>query len=141
MISFQAEGVKFPIVKRQTYKIWLKTVAQHHQKIIGELNYLFLSDDGLLEYNQSYLNHDTYTDIITFDTSEDENKLEGDIVISVDRVRENAEKFDVTFDIELRRVMAHGVLHLCGFRDKTESDITAIREAENLALTLFPDQP
>lgn len=140
MISFQAEEVKFPISSRQLYKRWLKSLAEKYGKKMGDLNYLFLTDEGLLHYNQSYLQHDTYTDIITFDTSESEQMLEGDILISVDRVADNATKYGVSFEQELRRVMAHGVLHLCGFLDKTEAQSQAMRKAEEEALFLFHDK-
>jgi len=138
MISFQSEDIKFPFTKRQVYKHWLKSLVETYGKQVGELNYLFLTDEGLLYYNQSYLNHDTYTDIITFDTSEEDDLIEGDILISIDRVRENAIHYQVEFETELRRVMSHGVLHLCGFRDKSAEEKHAMREAENRALELFP---
>lgn len=138
MISFQSEDIKFPFTKRQVYKHWLKSLVETYGKRVGELNYLFLTDEGLLYYNQSYLNHDTYTDIITFDTSEEDDLIEGDILISIDRVRENAIHYQVEFETELRRVMSHGVLHLCGFRDKSAEEKHAMREAENRALELFP---
>ncbi len=137
MISFQAEEVKFPFKGKNRYKNWIKTLAGQYQKRVGELNYIFLTDEGLLTYNQTYLNHQTYTDIITFDTSEEDHILAGDIFISVDRIKENAQKFQVSEEKELLRVMAHGVLHLCGFRDKKKTEIEAMRQAEEQAIQLF----
>ena len=96
-----------------------------------ELNYIFLNDEALLKINKEYLNHDTYTDIITFDNSEEKKSIEGDIFISVDRIRENAFMFHVSFETEMIRVMAHGLLHLCGYLDKKKKDIKNMREKEN----------
>jgi rRNA maturation RNase YbeY len=98
---------------------------------LGELSYIFLNDEGLHKINLEYLKHDTYTDIITFDNSEDEDVIEGDIFISVERIAENAKKFKVDFEIELTRVMAHGVLHLCGYLDKKPDDVKLMREMED----------
>ncbi|MCL4162988.1 UNVERIFIED_CONTAM: hypothetical protein GTU68_054667 [Idotea baltica] len=93
-----------------------------------------MSDEGLHKINLEYLNHDTYTDIITFDNSEEEGIIESDIFISIDRVKENAESFKTTFDNELRRVLAHGVLHLCGYKDKSDEDAKLMREMEEASL-------
>jgi rRNA maturation RNase YbeY len=114
-------------------------VAAANKRSIGTLNYCFVSDDELLAMNQHYLRHNTYTDIITFDYSSDEsrkNVVSGEIYISIDRVRENADKFRVPFRTELSRVMAHGLLHLCGLRDKTSADQKKMRNAEEKALSL-----
>jgi len=101
---------------------------------MGDLNYIFMSDEELLKINQQYLNHDTYTDIITFDNSEDEGCIHGDIFISIDRVTENAENFKTEFETELRRVLAHGLLHLCGYKDKSEKEAELMRGMEENAL-------
>jgi probable rRNA maturation factor len=117
--------------------------AQVHHYLDGikkiDLNYIFCDDHYLLEINQKFLNHDTYTDIITFDLSEKENELIGEIYISRERVIENAKKFNVTDLQELHRVVFHGVLHLCGFKDKTAMDKTEMTAAENRCLNLYFD--
>ncbi len=102
------------------------------------INIVFCSDSYLLDINQNYLDHDTFTDIVTFDNSETPGLLESDIFISVDRVRENAKKLGFAFHQELRRVMAHGLLHLLGFKDKTGTDQALMREKENECLAMFP---
>ena len=112
---------------------WIKDAIANEQKILGEINYIFCDDDYLLEKNQTYLNHDTYTDIITFDYSE-ENSVSGDIFISIERLKENACKFAVPFDTELRRVMIHGVLHLIGYKDKSDKEKKLMREKEDFYL-------
>lgn len=112
---------------------WIKEAIANEQKTLGEINYIFCDDDYLLEKNQTYLNHDTYTDIITFDYSE-ENSVSGDIFISIERLKENARKFAVPFDTELRRVMIHGVLHLIGYKDKSDKEKKLMREKEEFYL-------
>ena len=124
------------IPNKTLYKKWIKEMAQQLDKRVGELNFIFCSDDQLLELNQQYLQHDTLTDVITFDYSE-ENFIQGDIFISTERVLENAIEFGVDFNVELRRVMAHGVLHLCGYKDKTKNDSKMMREKENWALSEY----
>ena len=135
-IHFFREDTAFDLRKISGKRKWLKSISDHYTYEIEELNYIFCSDDYLLSINQKYLDHDTYTDIITFDNRETEEKvIESDIFISIDRVKENAEKLGISFDNELARVMAHGLLHLVGFKDKTESEKTKMREAENEALS------
>lgn len=112
---------------------WIKTVITKENKTLGEINYIFCTDEYLLEKNQTFLNHNTYTDIITFDYSE-ENQISGDIFISIERVKENARKFAVEFETELKRVMIHGVLHLIGYNDKSEDEQKLMREKENFYL-------
>lgn len=112
---------------------WIKTVITKENKTLGEINYIFCTDEYLLEKNQTFLNHNTYTDIITFDYSE-ENQISGDIFISIERVKENARKFAVEFETELKRVMIHGVLHLIGYKDKSEDEQKLMREKENYYL-------
>jgi len=111
-------------------------VANSHKKQIEELNYIFCSDSYLHSINLQYLNHDTYTDIITFENSIDKEII-GDIFISIERVAENAFKFKVTKEQELYRIMSHGLLHLCGFKDKKKDDKLKMTEAENKALMVF----
>lgn len=132
-VTFQAENISFPKIKRQTTKNWIKLVAGNHRKKIGEINYLFCTDEKILEVNNKYLSHDFYTDIITFDYSEG-NKISGDIFISLDTVCSNSQKYNTDFMEELHRVIIHGILHLCGIDDKTDIDANNMREAENNAL-------
>lgn len=122
-ISFFSEDIDFILKDKSKIRAWIgETVKAEGFKRIAELNFIFCSDAYLLNINQQYLNHDTYTDIVTFDNSEEENVIAGDIFISVERVRENAEKFGVTERDELHRVIIHGVLHLCGYLDKKKED-------------------
>lgn len=116
---------------------WLNRLAMTEGFRIDGLNYVFCSDDYLLDINRQYLDHDTYTDIITFDNSEAVDAIEGDVFISVERVRENAEQFSADFDSELRRVLAHGLLHLCGYGDKSADEIEQMRRKEDAALALY----
>lgn len=136
MIVFVDGDVPCKVEGRRAIKSWLRSVAEHHGKSLGDLSVVACSDEGLLEYNRKYLDHDTYTDIITFDHSEG-NTLAGDLLISFDRVLENAENQGVVFQQELRRVMVHGVLHLAGLKDKTDAQAQAMRAAEDHALAMF----
>jgi probable rRNA maturation factor len=137
MISFNIEIEKFKITERRKKKKWLNNlIFQENYKLL-ELNYIFLNDESLLKINKEYLNHDTYTDIITFDNSEKNKIIEGDIFISVDRIKENALLFHVSFETEMIRVMAHGLLHLCGYLDKKKKDIRNMREKENYYLEQY----
>ncbi len=131
MINFNIEIEKFKLTEKRKKKRWLNALISRENYKLLELNYIFLNDESLLKINKEYLNHDTYTDIITFDNSEEKLSIEGDIFISVDRIRENASKFQVSFEIEMIRVMAHGLLHLCGYLDKKEKDVRNMREKEN----------
>ena len=136
MIVFVDGDVPCKVEGRRAVKSWLRSVADHHGKTLGDLSVVACSDEELLEYNRKYLDHDTYTDIITFDHSEGDT-LAGDLLISFDRVRENAGSQGVVFQKELRRVMVHGVLHLAGLKDKTDADAQAMRAAEDHALAMF----
>ena len=109
--------IKMPKIKKRNVSAWIKKVAELHGKKVGDLSYLFCSDDHILEVNREYLQHDYYTDIITFDYTE-EDVISGDMVISVDTIATNAEKFNTSFESEFFRVVIHGVLHLCGINDK-----------------------
>ncbi len=136
MITFQKQEVKFRLQGISRLKNWISAVVTKEKKECGNLSFVFMDDQTLLSHNQQFLGHDTYTDIITFDYREGK-QVNGDILISVERVRENAGKFDVAFETELRRVMIHGVLHLCGYKDKKKEDQVVMRKKENAALRLF----
>jgi len=133
MISFHTEELAFQLPEKLKHKQWLKTVAAAEGKKIGELNYVFCTDEYLLKINQDYLQHDTLTDIVTFDNSESANLIEGDIFISFERVVENGAKLN-TSDSELQRVMVHGLLHLCGYKDKAKADKSLMTEKEDYYL-------
>ena len=136
MVVFVDGDVPCRVEGRRSVKSWLRAVAEHHGCTLGDLSIVSCSDEKLLTYNRKYLDHDTYTDIITFDHSE-ATELSGDLLISFERVLENANNQCVVFQEELRRVMAHGLLHLAGFKDKTPADAAAMRQAEDHALALF----
>ena len=136
MIVFVDGDVPCRVERRRDVKRWLAELAQQHGQTLGDLSVVSYSDEGLLAYNRTYLDHDTYTDIITFDHS-DEQVVSGDLLISFERVFENADNEGVTHQNELRRVMAHGVLHLLGFKDKSPEDAQAMRKAEDEALAMF----
>lgn len=135
-ISYHTVQVAFPPIKRRETSQWVKTVADRHGKRVGEIAYIFCNDEEILRVNREYLDHDYYTDIISFDYTE-ENRISGDLFISLDTVRTNAEKYHTSYDEELKRVIIHGVLHLCGFKDKTDEDEKLMREKENEALLLM----
>ena len=135
MISYSAEGVRFPNIKRRDTSAWIKQVAATYGKKIGEVGYLFCDDEHILEVNREYLGHDYYTDIITFDYCEDD-VISGDLVISLDTVRTNAEKFNKEYDEELHRVIIHGILHLCGLNDKGPGERELMEAAEDRALNI-----
>ncbi|WP_062055090.1 rRNA maturation RNase YbeY [Aquimarina longa] len=115
---------------------WISTVILSEKKTEGEISFIICDDEYLLKINQDFLNHDTYTDIISFDTTLG-NQLNGDIFISSERVRENATEFKVSFDEEMRRVLIHGVLHFCGYKDKSEEEAKLMRQKENEKLLMF----
>ncbi|MBF1445346.1 MAG: rRNA maturation RNase YbeY [Prevotella nigrescens] len=135
MITYNAEGVKLPKIGKRDTTRWIKAVAATHNRKVGEIGYMFVNDEKILEVNNEYLGHDYYTDVITFDYCEG-NILNGDIVISLDTVRTNAEKFGKTYEDELYRVIIHGVLHLCGINDKGPGEREIMEENENKALAL-----
>lgn len=135
MISYQTEGVRMPDIKRRETTAWIKAVAAMYGRKIGDIGYLFCSDEKILEVNREYLAHDYFTDIITFDYCEG-TTLNGDLVISLDTVRSNAELFHKTYDEELHRVIIHGILHLCGLHDKAPGEREQMEAAENRALAL-----
>ena len=135
MISFNYEQ-DFTLQGEALYSDWISKVINSESKKEGEINYIFCDDDYLLEINKQYLDHDTLTDIISFDYSIG-NDLHGDVFISIERVRENAQDFDVDFQDELKRVMAHGVLHFCGYKDKNKDDKKLMRLKEEEKMKMF----
>ncbi|HWV33876.1 MAG TPA: rRNA maturation RNase YbeY [Dyadobacter sp.] len=137
MVSFFSEDIDFKVVNPLKTKKWLKNASISEGYELSQLNYVFCTDEYLLEINKQYLDHDYFTDIITFDNSEEDNQLEGDIYISVDRVRENAATFHTDFDTEMRRVLIHGLLHLAGHDDTSEALKTAMRAKEDEYLRVF----
>ena len=137
-VTFFAEDIDFELKSAEAVLAWLQQIGASEGSDIEELSYVFCSDSYLLEMNQQYLKHDTYTDVITFDYAEEEGIVEGDIFISVDRVKENAASLQVKFPDELHRVMVHGLLHLLGYSDKTEADQKEMREKEDYYLSLRP---
>jgi rRNA maturation RNase YbeY len=135
-ISFYTEGVEMPSVQKTEIRNWIKQVAALHGKRVGEISYIFCNDEKILEVNRQYLKHDYYTDIITFDYTEGD-KLSGDLFISLDTVRTNAEQFGQPYNTELHRVIIHGVLHLCGIDDKGPGEREIMEHNENEALSLL----
>jgi rRNA maturation RNase YbeY len=136
-IVFYAEAVKWPsFLKKRRLGNWMKDVAAGYGKQVGAVTCLFCTDEKILEVNRRFLQHDYYTDIITFDYS-DSNKISGDIYISLDTVRSNSGQFGTEFSEEILRVVIHGILHLCGLDDKTVEERSAMTLAENCALELF----
>lgn len=134
MVSYFFEDVKFSFKGRRENNAWLKAVAESEVKRLGSINIIFCSDNYILDVNRRYLNHDYFTDIITFDYCEG-NVISGDLFISIDTVRDNAEFYKAdSFDNELQRVMVHGVLHLIGYDDHTPEDQALMREKENYYL-------
>ncbi|MEE1183603.1 MAG: rRNA maturation RNase YbeY [Paludibacteraceae bacterium] len=134
MISYHTEDIKKPNICTKRTSAWVKSVAASHGKTIGEIAYIFCSDPYILEVNKQYLQHDYFTDIITFDYTEG-NKISGDLFISLDTVKSNSEQFGTDYYEELERVIIHGILHLCGFKDKEPADEARMREEENKAIS------
>ena len=140
MITYSVEGVRKPAIKKRATNAWIKAVAASYGRKVGEIGYLFVNDEKILEVNREYLNHDYYTDIITFDYDEDDT-ISGDLVISLDTVRSNAELFGKTYEEELYRVIIHGILHLCGINDKGPGEREMMEAAENKALAMLSLAP
>ncbi len=136
MVSFNNQSISFKLKEKTKIKQWIKAVTEKEKHRLGNINYIFCTDDELLEINLRHLNHNTLTDIITFDYTEGKT-IHSDIFISIERVLDNALKFKVTFDEEFHRVMIHGILHLCGYKDKTKADAELMRKKENTALKLL----
>lgn len=134
-IAFYAEDTKLPAIKKRAVGNWVKEVAATYGKKVGDISYIFCSNEKILEVNRQYLQHDYYTDIITFDYCEGD-RLSGDLFISLDTIRTNAEQFGASYEDELHRVIIHGILHLCGINDKGPGEREVMEAAENQALTM-----
>ena len=132
MITFQNTS-KFKVKDLRKKKLWLNSISNNEGKKIESLSFLFVDDEEMLKYNKKYLQHESYTDVITFDRSEDK-KITGDIIISLERVNDNAKFYQVSYNYELQRVMAHGLLHLLGYNDKNKEEKKIIRKKENYYL-------
>lgn len=135
MITYNVEGVKMPKIRKRENTAWIKAVAASYGKKVGEIAYIFVNDEKILEVNRQYLQHDYYTDIITFDYCEGD-VISGDLFISLDTVRTNAEQVGATYEQELHRVIIHGILHLCGINDKGPGEREIMEAAENKALAV-----
>lgn len=136
MISYQTDGVKMPAIRRRDVSAWIKKVAASHGKKVGDIAYIFCNDERILEVNREYLQHDYYTDIITFDYTK-EDVISGDLFISLDTVLSNSEQLGVQYEQELYRVIIHGILHLCGINDKGEGEREIMEREENTALAML----
>ena len=134
-IAYYAEDIELPAIKKRVVSGWVKAVAETYGKKTGDISYIFCSDEKILEVNRQYLQHDYYTDIITFDYCQGD-RLSGDLFISLDTIRTNAEQFGAAYDDELHRVIIHGILHLCGINDKGPGEREIMEEAENKALAM-----
>lgn len=137
MINFHTESIDFKVTNPIKTKRWLKSVIEAEGFELSEINYIFCNDEYLHKINVEYLDHDTLTDIITFDNSEDENLIEGDIFVSIERITDNAKDFGTAFEQEFRRVVVHGILHLCGYYDKTDEDEKQMRAKEDHYIGLW----
>lgn len=135
-MAYYSADLSFSLKSRIKTGIWLYNLSCTYGFILKSVSFVFCSDEYLLEINRKFLRHDDYTDIITFDLSEKKGEICGEIYISIPRVKENARNFGVSFYDELHRVMAHGILHLCGFKDKTKQEAKSMRKAENEALMM-----
>ena len=136
MITYNTDGVRMPKIRKRDTSAWIKAVAATYGRKVGDVGYMFVSDEKILEVNREYLGHDYYTDVITFDYDEDDI-VSGDVVISLDTVRSNAELFGKEYDDELHRVIIHGILHLCGINDKGPGEREIMEAAENKALAML----
>ena len=134
-ITYQTEGIKMPDIKKRETTEWIKAVAATYEKRIGEIAYIFCSDEKIWEVTRQYLQHDYYTDIITFDYCEG-NRLSGDLFISLETVKTNSEQFNTPYEEELHRTIIHGILHLCGINDKGPGEREIMEAAENKALAM-----
>ena len=136
MITYNVDGVRMPKFHKRKANKWIRAVAATYGRKVGEVGYMFVDDEKILETNRQYLGHDYYTDVITFDYDEGDT-INGDIVISLDTVRTNSEKYAKSFDDEFRRVLIHGILHLCGINDKGPGEREIMEANENKALALL----
>lgn len=133
MITYQTDGIKMPAIKKRETTAWIRRVAASYGKKVGDVGYIFCNDERILEVNREYLQHDYYTDIITFDYTEG-NTIGGDLFISLDTVKTNSEQFGTEYNEELHRTIIHGILHLCGINDKGPGEREIMEAAENRAL-------
>ena len=140
MLTYNADGIRLPPIRNTDTSAWIKAVAASYGRKVGDIGYMFVDDEKILEVNREYLGHDYYTDIITFDYDEGDT-INGDLVISLDTVRTNAEKFGKTYEEELHRVIIHGILHLCGINDKGPGEREIMEAAENKALEILRPSP
>lgn len=140
MITYNCDGVKMPKIRKRDTTAWIKAVAATYGRKVGEIGYMFVDDEKILEVNNEYLGHDYYTDIITFDYDEGD-VINGDLVISLDTVKSNAEMLGKSYEEELYRVIIHGILHLCGINDKGPGEREIMEAAENKALAIRPMGP
>ena len=138
MISFEIKNVDWPVLDLKKVDTWLQEVAAAHDRKIGNLNYLFCDDEEILNINRQFLNHDYYTDIITFDYSH-KQRVGGDLFISLETVKSNSEEIGVDYDSELLRVIAHGLLHLCGIKDKGPGEREKMEQEEDKALVIWAE--
>ena len=138
-ISFHAEDIELPAIKKEAVSNWIKAVTETYGKKTGDITYIFCSDEKILEVNRQYLQHDYYTDIITFDYTSG-NKISGDLFISLDTVKTNSEKFETPYNEELHRTIIHGILPLCGINDKGPGEREIMEENENKALAILPEE-
>jgi probable rRNA maturation factor len=136
-INFFSQSIPFKVPFPRKTASWIKAAIKKEKHSLKELNFIFCTDEELYEINVEYLKHKTLTDIITFDNSDEENVIEGDIYVSVDRVKENAAEYGIEFPLELRRVVIHGVLHLLGYSDKTSANQKEMRKKEDAYLSLY----
>ena len=135
MITYQTDGIRMPDIKKRPTTAWIRSVASTYGKKVGDVNYIFCNDGRILEVNREYLQHDYYTDIITFDYTEGDT-ISGDLFISLDTVKTNSEQFATAYDEELHRTIIHGILHLCGINDKGPGEREIMEAAENRALAM-----
>ena len=136
-INFFSEKIKFTLKDKRKRRAWINEIARREGYQLKEINYIFCSDRYLLEINRTFLNHDYFTDIITFNNSEKKKELEAELYVSILRIKENAKEEGVSFEEELSRVMIHGILHLMGYKDKTKQQKELMRKKENSSLLLF----
>ena len=135
-VSYYAEEIKLPAIKKRETTAWIRSVAAVYGKKVGDVSYIFCSDEKILAVNKEYLQHDYYTDIISFDYTEGQ-VISGDLFISLDTVKSNAEQFNVDYNEELHRIIIHGILHLCGINDKAPGEREVMTQKENEALLLL----
>lgn len=138
-IQFYGKTKSLPAQFRKNLRHTINIITSNHGYTIQQISYIIMSDAELLEVNQTHLDHDDYTDIITFDLSDIEASIDGEIYVSIDRVKENADTYQTSFETELVRVMCHGVLHLMGYKDKSAEDSKLMRDAEQKSITIYED--